>query len=83
MVELSEAVARFCLSFCFCKCERGTIRAKWESQHCITMILHQRYVQLGLVKGRKGVTLVPESSVCVTMRESIYMLLASGVLPRN
>lgn len=82
MAGLSEAVAGLCLGFSLHKCEKGKIRAKWESQHCITIMLHWRYVQLWLVKGRKGVTLLLASSVCVTMRGSVYMLLA-WMLLRN
>lgn len=83
MAGLSEAVAGLCLGFRLRKYERDTIRAKWESQHCITIIWHQRYVQLWLVKWRERVTPVPESSVCAATRESIYVLLASRVLLRN
>lgn len=61
---------------------RGTIRAEWESQHCITMMLHQRYVQLWPVKGRKGVC-YSTRKFCVTMRESIYMLLGLSSAPEE
>lgn len=50
---LSEAVAGLHLGSCLRKDERGAMRAKWESQHFITMMLHQRYVQLWAPRGEE------------------------------
>lgn len=81
MPVLLEVIAGLHPSFCLRKYDGHN--KEWESPHCTTVMLHQRYVQLWLLGRRKGVALVPESSVCVTMREIIYMLLASPVLLRS